>query len=333
MKTSTDPNYCARVTAIDGALGDQYLRAFQDNEKTIPTILTTSQKLSTGVDARNVRNIVLLRPVNSMIEFKQIIGRGTRLYEGKDYFTIYDFVQAHHHFNDAEWDGEPIEPEPREPAPVRPPADPREPPEPGPEPRPRPQKIKVTLADGKARTIQHMMATSFWHPDGTPMSAQQFMEMLFGKLPEFFKDEAELRALWSVPDTRAKLLSGLAEKGFGGDQLGEMQKIIDAEKSDLFDVLAYVAYALPTLSRQERATNAKGPISTRFNSKQQAFLDFVLSQYVKVGVHELDKDKLSPLLKLKYNDAIADAVADLGKPEEIGKVFVGFQKYLYQDVA
>ena len=111
MKTSKDPNYCQRVTANDGALGEQHLRDFQDNEKTIPTILTTSQKLSTGVDARNIRNIVLMRPINSMIEFKQIIGRGTRLYDGKDYFTIYDFVKAHHHFSDPEWDGEPLEPE------------------------------------------------------------------------------------------------------------------------------------------------------------------------------------------------------------------------------
>jgi type I restriction enzyme R subunit len=109
IKTSTEPNYCQRVTANDGALGEQHLRDFQDNEKSIPTILTTSQKLSTGVDARNIRNIVLMRPVNSMIEFKQIIGRGTRLYDGKDYFTIYDFVKAHHHFSDPEWDGEPIE--------------------------------------------------------------------------------------------------------------------------------------------------------------------------------------------------------------------------------
>jgi type I restriction enzyme R subunit len=178
-----------------------------------------------------------------------------------------------------------------------------------------------------------MMVTTFWHPDGTPMSAQQFMEMLFGKLPEFFQDEAELRALWSAPDTRAKLLHGLAEKGFGRDQLGEMQKIIDAEKSDLFDVLAYVAYALPTLSRAERATNAKGAISTHFTDKQQAFLDFVLSQYVKVGVEELDQDKMVPLLNLKYNNAIADAVADLGQPEQIKNAFAGFQKYLYEEAA
>jgi type I restriction enzyme, R subunit len=355
MKTSKDPNYCQRVTANDGELGEQHLRDFQDNERTIPTILTTSQKLSTGVDARNIRNIVLMRPINSMIEFKQIIGRGTRLYDGKDYFTIYDFVKAHHHFSDPEWDGEPIEPEEPKPCPkcgCSPCECEKAPPQPCPvcgqmpcacekEPCPKcgkcpcqcKKKAKVKLADGKERTIQHMMSTSFWHPDGTPMSAQQFMELLFGKLPEFFKDEDELRTLWSAPDTRKKLLGGLAEKGFGKDQLAEMQKIIDAEKSDLFDVLAHVAYALPPLTREERAAKAKVNISSNFNSKQQIFLDFVLSHYVSVGVEELDQEKLTPLLHLKYHNSIADAVADLGKPDEIGKVFSGFQKYLYQRTA
>src|SRR5712664_1702390 len=265
MKTSKDVNYCARVTADDGERGEQFLRDFQDNEKTIPTILTTSQKLSTGVDARNIRNIVLMRPINSMIEFKQIIGRGTRLYDGKDYFTIYDFVKAHLHFSDPEWDGEPLEPEPKPLPPGPLPPGPPVPPGPGLEPGPRRQTIKVKLADGKARTIQHMMATTFWHPDGTPMSAQQFMEMLFGKLPEFFKNEAELRAIWSSPDTRKKLLQGLAEKGFGRDQLAEMQRIIDAEKSDLFDVLAHVAYAMPPVTREVRAANAKVYLNTQFS--------------------------------------------------------------------
>ena len=217
MKTSRDPNYCVRVTAEDGALGEQWLRTFQDNEKTIPTILTTSQKLSTGVDARNVRNIVLMRPINSMIEFKQIIGRGTRLFDGKDYFTIYDFVKAYEHFSDPEWDGEP----PRAGTPM-------------PAPRdgerlmtakaatrgwraamspPRPKKIKIKLADGKERTIQHMMATTFWSPDGRPMSAAEFVTRLFGELPALFKDEDELRALWSEPDTRKALLESWARGG------------------------------------------------------------------------------------------------------------------------
>jgi type I restriction enzyme, R subunit len=175
-----------------------------------------------------------------------------------------------------------------------------------------------------------MMVTSFWHPDGTPMSAQQFMEMLFGKIPEFFKNEDELRQLWSSPDTRSNLLQGLSEKGFGAEQIAEMQKIINAEKSDIFDVLAYVAYASPTLTREERAAKAKVVINSRFNNKQQIFLDFVLAHYVSEGVRELDMEKLTPLLRLKYQGSITDAIADLGKPEDIGNIFVGFQKYLYQ---
>ncbi len=328
-KTSTDPLYCVRVTANDGALGEQHLRDFQDNEKTIPTILTTSQKLSTGVDARNVRNIVLMRTVNSMIEFKQIIGRGTRLYDGKDYFTIYDFVKAHHHFSDPQWDGEPLEPDPPKGGGGG--GGPREPPGPGPLPEPEPprQKIKIKLADGKARSIQSMTATTFWSADGRPMSAAQFLEVLYGALPEFFKDEDELRRIWGVPDTRKALLAGLAEKGFGREPLAEMQKIIEAENSDLFDVLAYVAFAAEPLTRSERAETAKAATAAEFTDKQQAFVDFVLAQYIKQGVDELDQEKLSPLLKLKYKNALADAFKELGKPEQVRQVFVGFQRHLY----
>ena len=152
-----------------------------------------------------------------------------------------------------------------------------------------------------------------------------------GKLPDFFKDEAELRKLWSDPSTRKALLEGLAEKGYGRTALVEIQRLIDAEKSALFDVLAALAFQLKPVTREQRAQNAKVEISTHFNSKQRVFLEFVLAQYVKEGVDELASEKLSPLLKLKYNNAIADAIADLGKPEEIGKVFADFQKYLYSE--
>ena len=110
-----------------------------------------------------------------------------------------------------------------------------------------------------------------------------------------------------------------------------MQKLIDAENSDLFDVLAHVAYALEPLTREERAVSAKALIGEKFSNRQRAFLDFVLSHYVSVGVEELDQAKLTPLLKLKYRDSIADAVADLGRPDEIGILFSGFQRYLYAD--
>ena len=342
---SNNPNYCHRVTAHDGKLGEQHLRDFQDNEKSIPTILTTSQKLSTGVDAPEVRNIVLLRPVNSMIEFKQIIGRGTRLFDGKDYFTIYDFVKAHHHFSDPEWDGEPEEPETPEPRPQPQPCDvcghrpcicAQEPP---PEPcpvcgysycrcdNPPRRMVKVKLADGKVRQFQHMVSTSFWSPDGRPISAEEFLRSLFGALPELFKSEDELRAIWSKPDTRKKLLEELSEKGFAKQQLTEFQKILNAENSDLYDVLAYIAFHSDILERTDRADRAKIHLDN-YDTKQQEFLNFVLSQYVKQGVDELDDTKIGDLLVLKYH-AIADAKKELGDIATIRNTFIGFQTYLY----
>ncbi len=352
--TSTDPNYCVRVTANDGAEGERFLRVFQDNDKTIPTILTTSQKLSTGVDARNIRNIILLRPINSMIEFKQIVGRGTRLFDGKDYFTIYDFVEAYKHFNDEEWDGEPLEPElcsrcgklpceciknPPEPCKVcgnSPCICEKEPPEECPlcgmypcecEKRP---KVKVKLSDGKARNIKDIVVTTFWGPDGKPMSAAQFVEYLYGQVPELFNNEDELRTLWSQPDTRLKLLEQLEEKGFGFEQFEEMKDIVEAKDSDVYDVLAYVAFAAPTVTRVKRVDEHKGIIFSNYDYKQQKFIDFVLAQYIKEGVGELATEKLSGLLELRYHN-VNDAVAELGAPAHIRDVFIGFQKYLYLD--
>lgn len=162
------------------------------------------------------------------------------------------------------------------------------------------------------------------------MSAKQFLESLYGALPNLFKNEDELRTIWSDPDTRKKLLQGLADRGFGKDMLAEMQKIMDADKSDLFDVLAYIAYALPIVSREARAASARGQIQVLFDDKQQGFLDFVLSQYVREGVDELGPEKLAPLISLKYG-AIADGMAELGGPEKVRAAFVGFQQLLYRE--
>jgi type I restriction enzyme R subunit len=328
---SSDPLYCVRVTAEDAARGEQYLKTFQDNEKTIPTVLTTSRKLSTGVDAPEVRNIVLMRPCNNMIEFKQIIGRGTRLFDGKDYFTLYDFVDAYQNFLDPEWDGEPMDPEPTEPGGVR---DPGGGYVEGPAPttKPRPKKIKITLSDGKTRQIQSMTSISYWNPDGTPLSAQEFIEKLFGHLPEFFKSESELRELWSDPSTRRALLDRLATVGFGTNELKIMQELISAENSDLFDVLEYVAYAVEPVTRVFRASLAEQKAFDDLNDEQKEFIEFVLSRYVETGVSVLDQELLPELLELKY-DAIADAAARLGGVETIRRLFAEFQKFLYEKMA
>ena len=332
-KKSKDPNYCVRVTADDGALGEQFLREFQDNEKTIPTILTTSQKLSTGVDARNVRNIVLMRPVNQIIEFKQIVGRGTRMFEGKDFFTIYDFVDAYKRFSDPEWDGEPVEPEPTT-KPYVPNDDdgeenisePTEPIE-----KEKKTKIKVKLNDGKEREINFMISTSFWSADGHPVSATEFMESLFGKLPELFKDEQELRTLWSSPLTRKVLLAKLDESGFSKEDLQMLQKLVNMDNSDLYDVLEYVFNGdFKSKTREERVQIAEETIYAILNENQKEFIAFVLSKYVESGVDELDQEKLPQLLINKYQ-SLEDAKEILGDGGDIRKLFIEFQKYLYQE--
>jgi type I restriction enzyme R subunit len=327
-KDSKEPNYCVRVTANDGARGEQYLREFQDNEKTIPTVLTTSQKLSTGVDARNIRNIVLMRPINSMIEFKQIIGRGTRLFDGKEYFTIYDFVNAYHHFSDPEWDGEPIDETRKEPKEPKPSGEVREPPPPPYEPK---IKLKIKLRDGKEREIQHMISTSFWSADGKPISVQEFMEGMFGTMPEFFKSEEELRKIWSNPTTRKTFLDKIAAAGYGKDELETLQKMLNAEKSDLFDVLSYISFLTQPITRVQRVAQTKSRIFAGLAEKHKEFLDFVLSKYEEKGVEELDEEKLPILLNLKYHSP-ADAINALGDVDEIRSTFFTFQKNLYAKV-
>ncbi|MFA5817361.1 MAG: type I restriction-modification enzyme R subunit C-terminal domain-containing protein [Bacteroidales bacterium] len=329
-KISRDTKYCIRVTANDGELGEQYLREFQDNEKTIPAILTTSQKLSTGVDARNIRNIILMRPVNIMIEFKQIIGRGTRLFDGKEYFTLYDFVNAFHHFADPEWDGEPDPPTPQPPPPTTDPKDDdQDDVEEDEKEYNKRTKVKITLADGKEREIQHMVATSFMSADGKPISAQEFLHNLFGTLPGFFQSEEELRQLWSNPVTRKTLLDRLSEAGYGKEELDTLQKLINAEKSDLCDVLEYVAFALTPITREMRVAGAQNQIFHDLGNKQKEFLEFVLSKYIETGVGELDQEKLPSLLQLKYH-AITDATEELGGVSQIRDLFIEFQKYLYK---
>jgi type I restriction enzyme R subunit len=356
MKDSKDPNYCVRVTANDGARGEQFLREFQDNEKTIPTILTTSQKLSTGVDARNIRNIVLMRPVNSMIEFKQIVGRGTRLFDGKEYFTIYDFVDAYHHFADKEWDGDPVKEEVCAKCGVEPCICEKKPEkmclvcgkkpcecEKGPKVCPEcgmspcecdnpPRKIlKIKLRDGKEREIQHMISTSFWTANGRPISIQEFMGNMFGAMPEFFKNEKELWKIWSNPTTRKAFLQKIDELGYGKDELETLQKMIDAENSDLFDVLTYISFLTQPISRAQRVKQSKKRILKGLDDKQKEFLEFVLKKYEEKGVEELDEDKLPILLNLKYR-SISDASRELGNVDRIRSIFFELQKSLYAKV-
>ena len=328
--------YCERVTANDGEEGETFLEEFKDNEKTIPAILTTSQKLSTGVDARNVRHIILLRPVNSMIEYKQIVGRGTRIYDGKYFFTIWDFVEAYKKYSQPDWDGEPVCPKcgnnpctckPHE-VKVYPPLPPethvgtKEPPIEEPK-----EQLEIKLSDGRVRRIKFISDIMFWGADGKPVSAQEFINEMFGHLPDFFSSSQNLHEIWADPDTREALLNKLELAGYGKDVLKNIRHIIDAEQSDLLDVLEWVAYNTTPIERKERAERIKG-YEADLSSAQKVFVEYLMNAYIKSGVDELGKDKLKTLLALKFG-SVTEGISALGGTPQARQTFKDFQRRLY----
>ena len=341
-----NPYYAVRVTANDGEQGETYLKEFQDNEKTIPTILTTSQKLSTGVDALNVRNIILLRPVKSMIEFKQIIGRGTRLYDGKYYFTIYDFVKAYENFNDPTWDGEPVCPHcGNEPCTCSEEVEdisgieveenisvdkdgnhkvyttkPKEEKE-------QPEKLEIRLSDGRARKIKFLKSDRFWGADGKPISAEEFLKGMFGAMPEFFASAEELREKWSSPKTREELLEKMADVGYDKDTLCKIRTLIDAENSDLLDVLEYIAFNVEPIERKERVKKVDA-YRNSLSAVEQEFVNYIISLYIREGVEELGATKLPEIINMMYG-SISDGVSALGGIDVARNTFLNFQKHLY----
>ena len=336
--------YCQRVTANDGEDGEKILREFQDNEKIIPTVLTTSQKLSTGVDAKNIRHIVLMRPVDSMIEFKQIIGRGTRLYEDKYYFTIWDFVGAYKKYLQPDWDGEPVCPKcGNNPCTCKkkPHGDKPDGGEGGgdndydvcpvchnnPCTCDKPEKLVIKLSDGKKRSIRFINNVMFWGKDGKMISAEEFINELFGKLPEFFSSREELHTLWSQPDTREGLLKKMEQAGYGKNVLKDIRKIIDAENCDLLDVLEYVAYETTPIERSRRAEQLKGYME-KLERQQREFAEFMKMAYIRAGVEELGWEKLPQLMELHYG-SMKRGIEVLGSPQKAQILFIDFQKQLY----
>ena len=165
------------------------------------------------------------------------------------------------------------------------------------------------------------------------MSAEEFLRTLFGELPEFYRDEDDLRRIWGDPLTRIELLTRLEEKGFGVANLEKVQELISARDSDLYDVLAYISFASKPTTREARANKARRRIGVQFGDRQRNFIDFVLDQYVSEGVEELAVEKLPPLLEIKYG-GVAEAIGALGSDaDEIRDVFCGFQRHLYIEAA
>lgn len=324
-KSISDSNYCVRVTSDEKEIGKQLLERFQDNDKDIPVILTSSQMLTTGVDARNVRNIVLARTINSMVEFKQIIGRGTRVFDGKDFFTVIDFTGATKLFYDKEWDGIPDSEEETnvgdkvsargagnlpdrktivniEPYEIE------------------LKKEKLVVELGKGRSIEITnIETSYLDENGIPLTATQFLKKVVGFIPELFHSEQELREIWAKPETRENLLNNLSEIGLYKDQLETLKDIFQANDSDLFDVLAHIAFSKNIYSRKQRVeiVNRDSKFFEVYsNFKAKDFLKFILERYEKDGIEELKSDSLKNLIQLK----------NMGTPKDVGTLFGGVDK-------
>ena len=349
-KRRPDNNYCRRVTANDGDRGEQDLKLFQDNDRLRPTILTTSQKLSTGVDAKNVRNIVLMRPVNNMVEFKQIMGRGTRLFDGKYFFTVYDFVGAFERFRDDDWDGPPPCPRcghfPCECPPRSEPQlcskcgqQPCECPKPEPEPCPVCGHLPCTCEGRQGRLVVKLSKTRelLLHTEWTEkvmyadqlITIDEYIRKLFGRLPEFFSSDDDLRTQWSQPETRQQLLDVLARSGFEEEKLETVRRVMNMENCDMLDVLENIAYQSTPIDRQKRAELLQQEALKTMTRQQMEFVDFVMQLYVRNGFKELGMDKLPTLIQMKYNTPL-DAIRQLGmEAPQVRQLYLDLQRNLY----
>lgn len=348
FKEVKDSEYCVRVTSDEGIIGRQYLEKFQDNTKDIPVILTSSKMLTTGVDARNVRNIVLTVPIGSMVEFKQIIGRGTRLFEGKDFFTIIDFVGATNKFYDDDWDGIPedeitIEETEEELPPIeeecledniKDPEDeysePESEPEEESESEPKPEITIVELSNGRKLKIIDV-ETRYIDENGKPLTAKQFLEKLVGDLPHLYQSEEQLRNAWANPETRNELLEKLGDLGFDAEQLQVMQEMIATPETDIFDVLAHISFSTDIKTRKDRANDVRDDsfLTVYKNLKAREFLEYVLNIYENHGIEELSRNKLFDLIRINLGTT-TDAKKAFGSTQNIIKAYYDLQRRIYR---
>lgn len=323
-KNVKEDDYCVRVTSDEGKIGIDYLKQFQDNDKSFPVILTSSKMLTTGVDAKNVRNIVLLANIGSMVEFKQIIGRGTRVYEGKDFFTILDFVGATKLFYDPKWDGEKIE-----------------------EIKEKEQERKITKeikktkeeSKEKKRVIVHLVGTklkvldivtSYVGLEGKPLRTKEFLEFLIGKLGEYYDDEKKLREIWSVQSNRENFLKALAKDGVDEDALKDLSEIFEKKDCDIYDVLAHLSFNSEIKTRQERVLQVENSEFLKRFQREKAikFIEFLLNRYQEYGIKDFDEG-LKPLIELSSLGSARELADEFGSLENLKQSFDDLQREIY----
>ena len=339
------PDYVARVVSDEGQYGRNHLDHFQDPERESPVILTSSQMLTTGVDAPTVRNIVLFRPIGSIVDFKQIIGRGTRLspQNNKFFFTILDYTSATQLFFDPDFDGFPetthivtMDGTGNEVAndPVDDPTQPGEP-FPGDGTGPDPGGVG-RIAEPRKYYIEggsvYIVAEQVFELDaeGNTLRTVSFTDYAGEQVRRLAPSAEHLRLIWSQTDQRAEIVAELEKRGISFDALAEQAGRVDADPVDL---LLHIAYNAPLLTRRERAEKLRQTRPNFFNTYEPAarlILDGLLDKYADYGAGQFDN--LADVLRVPPFNGYGNAleIARLfGGPEQMKAAVGQLQQLLY----
>lgn len=340
-------DYVCRVTADEKAIGRGHLSRFQELETMTPVILTTSQLLTTGVDAPMVKNVALARVVGSMTEFKQIIGRGTRVRDdyGKYFFNILDYTgSATRHFADPDFDGDPafleevtidddgnvirediIEDE-------KPPSDDGDSEvivDDGPlidEP-PDDQRRKYYVDGGTIEIAAHLVYEL--DSDGKQLRIVKYTDYTADTVRALFRNAAELRAHWAKPDERAEIIARLGERGVDFDELAAATGQPDA---DAFDLLCHVAYNAPLRTRRERADRLRKDrqdFFDRFAPDARAVLNELLDKYAEHGVTQFTIPDILKVPPISDRGNVAEIAAYFGGTANLREAIASLQRELY----
>jgi type I restriction enzyme R subunit len=342
--THKHPDYVARVVSEEGKVGRQYLDRFQDPEQKFPVIVTTSKLLSTGVDVPTCRNIVLFKPINSIVEFKQIIGRGTRLFvdEDKLWFTILDYVGATRLFYDPDFDGIPeltaeetinqdgqvthsIEAgeaiEAAEGAGEEAPIEPI----PGGEGEPEPRKYYV---DGVQVQIIHELVQEL-DPKGQQLRIRRFDDYTREQVRTLYGDAGKMRSAWCDPERRAEIILQLEKRGISFEGLAEA---INQPDADPFDLLIHVAFNAPLRSRRERAEAVRREHKNFFEAygdQARAVLNYLLDKYTDHGVAQLTDLHILEMPDMPVRGTVIEIAGLFGGVEALKEATRQLQNLIY----
>jgi len=330
-----NPDYVCRVTSEEGDIGRGHLSNFQDVERPTPVVLTTSQMLTTGVDAPTVKNVVLVRVINAMTEFKQIIGRGTRVRDdyGKLWFSILDYTgSATRLFADPDFDGDPIdvtegpiEEEPPQPPPPEPPEPPEPPPLP-PDPPPDTRR-KFYFDGGQVEVAAHLVYEL--DPDGRQLRVVRFTDYTAEKVRTLFASAAELRAAWADPQQRRTIIEKLAERGIDFDELATAANQPDA---DPFDLLCHIGFNAPLRTRRERAQRLraeKKDFFDQYGPEARAILSELLDKYADHGAAQFVIPDVLELPPINQHGTIIDIAQCFGGEDKLFEAVHQLQTLLY----